>query len=128
MQFLQSGENSIDLEGKPPSLGFLVVVVQHIDVSSIKILPFCNRLLNPFGLRYFLSEDLEESRFATTDVTLYRETVVSFGELRVLDHVIDILICVSREHSNYNFKPNSPGFIPFFYKSTLPYITIQNHF
>lgn len=58
MKFLNSSEDSIDLEGKTPSLGFGIVLFQHVDVFSAEILPFRNRLFNPLGFGNLLSKDL----------------------------------------------------------------------
>jgi len=50
-ELLNSCEDSKDLEGEAPSSRLLVVFVEHIDVGTIQVLPFCDRLFDPLGFR-----------------------------------------------------------------------------
>ena len=96
MQLLNSSEDSVDLEGKSPSLGLLVVLLEHIDILSVKVLPLRDRLFNPFGLRDLLPQYFKESRFPTADVALNSVAIIIPGKLGVKGKVLDFLIYVSR--------------------------------
>jgi len=61
LKLFDSCENGIDLEGKSPSFRLCVVFLKHIDLLSTKILPFSNRLFNPFSFRNSLPQKFKES-------------------------------------------------------------------
>ena len=96
MELLNPGEYGVDLEGKAPSLGLLVVFLKHVDVLAAQVLPVGHRLFDPFGLRHFLSEDLQEGGLATADVSFNGKAVIPGLELGVEFKVLEILIQTSR--------------------------------
>lgn len=55
VQFLHPSEDGVDLEGKAPSFGLNVVLLQHVDLLPTQILPLRNGLFNPSGLGHPLT-------------------------------------------------------------------------
>jgi len=96
MQFLYPGEDGIDLEGKSPSLRLSVVFLQHVDIFSSEILPFCNGLFYPFGLGNLLAQYLKEGGLAAADVSLNSIAKIILRKFWVESQVIHILIEASR--------------------------------
>ena len=96
MEFLNSSEDGIDLEGETPPLWLFVVFLKHVDVFATQVLPIRNRLFNPFSFRNLLTEDLKEGGLATTDVSFDCKAVISSLELWIEFKVFEILIQTSR--------------------------------
>jgi hypothetical protein len=89
-------EDSIDLEGKSPSLWLFVVFLKHVNLFSTQILPFTHGFFDPLGLRNPLSQELKEGRFSTTDVSLNGKTEIIGSGLRIDEDFRKNLILISR--------------------------------
>ena len=80
------------MESESIAGGFLIVKVEHVNASAIDVLPFRDGLFDPLCLWDFAPEELEESGFATANVTLNSIVKVTTGEFRVHGVVLLILI------------------------------------
>lgn len=47
VEFLDTSEDRIDLEGKSPTFGLHIVLFKHVDILSTQVLPLCYRFLDP---------------------------------------------------------------------------------
>jgi hypothetical protein len=83
LKLFDPGKDGVNLKGKPPSFRLFVVFFEHVDIFSTEILPILHRLFDPFGFRDLVSEDFEESRFATADVSLNGKTELTGVGFRV---------------------------------------------
>ena len=82
-------EDGIDLEGKAPPFGLLVVLFEHVNIFPAEILPVFNRLFDPLGFGDVRPENFQKCGLATADVSLDGETVLvgmGFG--------IDEILCL----------------------------------
>lgn len=61
VHFLDAGEDSEDLEGKPPPRWLFVVPFKHVDVFLAQALPLFHRLFDPAQLRHLFLQKRQKS-------------------------------------------------------------------
>lgn len=111
-EFLDSGCNSKYLEGKPPSLRILIIVLKNIERLWAKFPPLFYRLKHPLDFRQQISKLPNKGGLACPNIALYRDVSVHqiYNLIKAILHLSVKRICLQIFQFSRIILEKSPSF------------------